>query len=243
MQNPPKSENQAQNSLKIDSDWHMRDPETGEIFYLEKGILYSKFPSKESEKLFELAAEPQSESERKVKHAKFGGKKLGQIISNTAKFSSSYKGNKIVLYGGGAIASTFQNDEAYFKESYCVITNIVHSGIVWLEFICPISSQNLYFGLVSQKELTEESFNSGNFKNFKSTTSRRIIMEINYEHNYASFYVNGELNKVSDSVKFDENSKFPCVILKKKSASVIVNPLVRYNFSQINLSYFRNKTG
>ena len=35
-------------------EWHTKDPLTGEVFFLSKGILYSKLPSKEKQKIFSI---------------------------------------------------------------------------------------------------------------------------------------------------------------------------------------------
>ena len=35
-------------------EWHTKDPLTGEIFFLSKGILYSKLPSKEKQKIISI---------------------------------------------------------------------------------------------------------------------------------------------------------------------------------------------
>ena len=39
---------------KEEIEWSTKDPLTGEIIYLEKGILYSKFPLKEKTKIINL---------------------------------------------------------------------------------------------------------------------------------------------------------------------------------------------
>ena len=37
-----------------DCEWHTKDPLTGEIFFLSKGVLYSKFPSKDTKRINDI---------------------------------------------------------------------------------------------------------------------------------------------------------------------------------------------
>ena len=107
------------------------------------------------------------------------------------------------------------------------MTNIIHAGIVILEFICPISLTNLSFGMVSEKDLETNNV-SKQFKTFKTSSRRNLIMKINYWNKTCSFYLND--TKIS-SLNFFEEEKIPIVLIKKKSTCVILNPLVKYLFT------------
>ena len=118
-----------------------------------------------------------------------------------------------------------------------MITNILHIGIVELEFICPISCYNLSFGMISEKDLTNNRINGKKFINFKTSSRRRIKLQINYNTNECYFYLdNIKSNQIS---KFNENDKIPIVLIKKMTTCIILNPVVRYNLSsQKNFNFF-----
>ena len=192
-----------------DCEWHTKDPLTGEIFYLSKGILYSKYPLKESKRIISINVDENINKEKKDINSQ---KKKSLYLTNSAKFSNVYKGNKIQIFGGNSIANCSAQNEGLPSENYAIVTNIIHVGIVILEFICPISLTNLAFGMISEKDLKTNNI-SKQFKNFKTSSRRRLIMKINYWSKNCSFYLND--TKVS-SINFRDDENIPIVLIKKK---------------------------
>ena len=211
-------------------EWHTKDPITGELFYLSKGVLYSKFPQKESQKIISINPKENINLNKKDTNPK---KHKSLYLTNSAKFSNVYKGNKIQIFGGNSIANSSSQNEGYPQENYAVVTNIVHAGIVVLEFICPITLTNLGFGMISEKDLKTNNI-SKQFKNFKTSSRRNLIMQINYWEKKVSFYLNDI--KVS-TLHFRDDENIPIVLIKKKSTCVILNPLVKYLFTTIDFFF------
>ena len=207
-----------------DCEWHTRDPLTGELFYLSKGVLYSKLPLKERQRIISINPKDSIQEEKKDSPNQ---KHNSLFLTNSAKFSTIYKGTKIQIYGGNSIANCSAQNEGSPQENYAIVTNIIHAGIVILEFICPISLTNLSFGMVSEKDLETNNV-SKQFKTFKTSSRRNLIMKINYWNKTCSFYLND--TKIS-SLNFFEEEKIPIVLIKKKSTCVILNPLVKYLFT------------
>ena len=218
-----------------DCEWHTKDPLTGEVFFLQDGILYSKLPNQQKQKVLSInATQPINHSLKKK------SLDTSNIICNSAKFSNIYKGNKVQIFGGHSIANCSANSDNVPSDNYAVITNILHIGIVELEFICPISCYNLSFGMISEKDLTNNRINGKKFINFKTSSRRRIKLQINYNTNECYFYLdNIKSNQIS---KFNENDKIPIVLIKKMTTCIILNPVVRYNLSsQKNFNFFNNE--
>ena len=167
-----------------DCEWHTKDPLTGEIFFLSKGILYSKLPSKEKQKIISINSPeniPNSQNKNEIKKKDSDKKKDNSLfLCNSAKFSNTYKGNKIQIFGGQSIANNISSNDSIPSDNYVIVTNILHIGIVELEFICPISCFNLLFGMISQKDLDSNNIQVKQFKNFKTSSRRNVIMKINY---------------------------------------------------------------
>ena len=216
-----------------DCEWHTKDPLTGEIFYLSKGILYSKYPLKESKRIISINVDENINKEKKDINSQ---KKKSLYLTNSAKFSNVYKGNKIQIFGGNSIANCSAQNEGLPSENYAIVTNIIHVGIVILEFICPISLTNLAFGMISEKDLKTNNI-SKQFKNFKTSSRRRLIMKINYWSKNCSFYLND--TKVS-SINFRDDENIPIVLIKKKSSCIILNPLVKYLITDID-NFFKKE--
>ena len=212
-----------------DCEWHTKDPLTGEIFFLSKGVLYSKFPSKDSKRIISIN---QNENIKNIKKEK----KKSIFLTNSAKFSSVYKGTKIQIFGGNSIANCSTQNEGLPLENYAIVTNIIHVGIVILEFICPITLTNLAFGMISEKDLKANNI-SKQFKNFKTSSRRNLIMKINYWTKNCSFYINDI--KVS-SINFRDDENIPIVLIKKKSSCLILNPLVKYLVTNID-NFFKKE--
>ena len=216
-----------------DCEWHTKDPITGELFYLSKGILYSKLPSNSAQRILSInpkEAIPEDKNE-------FPKNKVKSIyLSNSAKFSSVYKGSKVQIFGGNSIANSSSQSEGLPQENYAIVTNIAHVGIVMLEFICPISLSNLGFGMISEKDLLVNNI-SKQFKVFKTSSRRNLIMKINYWDKRCSFYLND--TKVS-SINFNEGENIPIILIKKKSSCVILNPLVKYYVTTLD-SFFKKE--
>jgi hypothetical protein len=210
-----------------DCEWHTKDPLTGEIFYLSKGVLYSKLPSKESQRIISIDQNDNSIKEKKEIHRE---KNRSLYTTNSAKFSSVYKGSKVQIFGGNSIANCSSQNEGLPLENYAIVTNIIHIGIVVLEFICPISLTNLAFGMISEKDLLANNI-SKQFKNFKTSSRRNLIMKINYWNKTCSFYIND--TKVS-SINFRDDETIPIVLIKKKSSCLILNPLVKYLINNVD---------
>ena len=229
-----------ENSFKPipECEWHTKDPLTGEIFYLSKGILYSKLPSKESQKIISINS-PENvqnynnnlEEQNKEYHKR---RNDSIFLCNSAKFSTTYKGNKVQIFGGQSIANCCALNENNPSENYAIVTNILHIGIVELEFICPITCYNLCFGMISQKDLESNNINVKQFKNFKTSTRRNVQMKINYWNKEYTFFLNGiKINTYS----FQENEVIPIVYFKKNTTCVILNPLVKYYLSNIKSKF------
>ena len=216
-----------------DCEWHTKDPITGELFFLSKGILYSKLPSNSAQRILSInpkEAIPEDKNE-------FPKNKVKSIyLSNSAKFSSVYKGNKVQIFGGNSIANSSSQSEGLPQENYAIVTNIAHVGIVMLEFICPISLSNLGFGMISEKDLLVNNI-SKQFKVFKTSSRRNLIMKINYWDKRCSFYLND--TKVS-SINFRDDENIPIVLIKKKSSCIILNPLVKYLITDID-NFFKKE--
>ena len=51
------------------------------------------------------------------------------FLCNSAKFSTTYKGNKVQIFGGQSIANCCALNENNPSENYAIVTNILHSGI------------------------------------------------------------------------------------------------------------------
>ena len=152
------------------------------------------------------------------------------FLCNSAKFSNTFKGNKVQIFGGQAIANCVPQSETILVDNYVVVSNILHFGIVELEFICPISCFNLSFGMISQKNLETNNIVLKHSKNFKTSSRRNITMKINYWNKECSFYLN-EIK--SGSLTFQEDEVIPIVIIKRKTTCIILNPLVKYYLSPI----------
>ena len=212
-----------------DCEWHTKDPLTGEIFFLSKGVLYSKFPSKDSKRIISINKNENIKSNKNEK-------KKSIYLTNSAKFSSVYKGTKIQIFGGNSIANCSNQSEGLPLENYAIVTNIIHVGIVILEFICPISLTNLAFGMISEKDLKANNI-SKQFKNFKTSSRRNLIMKINYWSKNCSFYIND--NKIS-SINFRDDENIPIVLIKKKSSCLILNPMVKYLVTNID-NFFKKE--
>ena len=216
-----------------DCEWHTKDPITGELFFLSKGVLYSKLPSNTAQRILSINPKEISPEEKK----EFPKNKNKSIyLSNSAKFSSVYKGNKVQIFGGNSIANSSSQSEGLPQENYAIVTNIAHVGIVMLEFICPISLSNLGFGMISEKDLLVNNI-SKQFKVFKTSSRRNLIMKINYWDKRCSFYLND--TKVS-SIYFNEGENIPIILIKKKSSCVILNPLVKYYVTTLD-SFFKKE--
>ena len=215
-----------------DCEWHTKDPLTGEIFFLSKGILYSKLPSKESKRIISINSEENLIKENKEKPPK----KKSLYLTNSAKFSSVYKGSKIQIFGGNSIANCSSQSEGAPLDNYAIVTNIIHVGIVILEFICPISLTNLAFGMISEKDLKSNNI-SKQFKNFKTSSRRNLVMKINYWNKNCSFYIN---DRKLSSINFRDDENIPIVLIKKKSTCVILNPLVKYLVTNID-NFFKKE--
>ena len=218
-------------------EWHTKDPLTGEIFFLSKGILYSKLPSKEKKKIISI-----NTSENEIIQKEENPKKDEQIkknnsvfLCNSAKFSNTQKGSKVLIFGGQSIANTTSQNDSSAVENYVIVTNIFHIGIVELEFICPISCYNLLFGMISQKDLENNNIAVKQLKNFKTSSRRNVIMKINYWKRECSFFLN---DIKANSFTFQENDIIPIVVIKKKTSCVILNPLVKYYLTPIKTDFF-----
>ena len=210
-------------------EWHTKDPLTGEIFFLSKGILYSKLPSKEKQKIISINS---SENAQKIEDKNNSNDKKDNSIflCNSAKFSNTFKGNKVQIFGGASIANCTPQSDTILIDNYAVVSNILHFGIVELEFICPISCFNLSFGMISQKNLENNNIVLKQSKTFKTSSRRNITMKINYWNKECTFYLNGIK---SGSLNFLENEIIPIVIIKKRTTCIILNPLVKYYLSPI----------
>ena len=239
----------SENDIKLEKsfepipecEWHTKDPLTGEIFFLSKGILYSKLPSKEKQKIISINP-PENEPvpKKSDENAKNNSQKKDSslFLCNSAKFSNTYKGNKIQIFGGQSIANCNSQNDMFPSDNYVIVTNILHIGIVELEFICPISCYNLLFGMISQKDLDSNNIPVKQFKNFKNSSRRNVIMKINYWNKECNFFINDI--KVN-SITFQENDIIPIVVIKKKTSCVILNPLVKYYLSPIKSNFFKNE--
>ena len=218
-------------------EWHTKDPLTGEIFFLSKGILYSKLPSKEKQKIISISTSENPAIKEKIKNEP-SMKDNSIFLCNSAKFSTVLKGSKVQIFGGQSIANCVPQNESSFSENYVIVTNILHMGIVELEFICPITCYNLLFGMVSKKELENNNLNLRQFKNFKTSSRRNVTMKINYWNKECTFYLDGI--KVNTLV-FQENENIPIVVFKRKTCCVILNPLVKYYLSPIKSDFFKKE--
>ena len=219
-------------------EWHTKDPLTGEVFFLSKGILYSKLPSKEKQKIFSINTFQDSKKMENSKKDNSVKKDNSIFFCNSAKFSTVFKGNKVQIFGGQSIANCSSQNESAPNENFAIVTNILHMGIVQLEFICPISCYNLLFGMISQKDLESNNIPSKQYKNFKTSSRRNVTMKINYWNKECTFYLD---NMKINSLLFHENENIPIVVFKKKTCCVILNPLVKYYLSPIKSDFFRNE--
>ena len=122
-----------------DCEWHTKDPLTGEVFFLSKGILYSKLPSKEKQKIISINSPENQIKNNENSNNNAQKKDTSVFLCNSAKFSNTYKGNKVQIFGGHSIANCSSLNDITPSDNYVVVTNILHIGIVELEFICPIS--------------------------------------------------------------------------------------------------------
>lgn len=112
------------------------------------------------------------------------------------------------------------------QEDYVLVGGIVPRGVFYLEFICPVSCQGLSFGMATLNEVKDLTNLKKNFKSFRTSSRRRVGMEINYEERIVKFYLEGILKDKTFSIK-EKNLSFPCIILNNKSVSVIINPFAR----------------
>ena len=103
-----------------DCEWHTKDPITGELFYLSKGILYSKLPSNSAQRIISI------NPKEIIPEEEFPKNKVKSIyLSNSAKFSSVYKGNKVQIFGGQSIANCSSQNESAPNENFAIVTNII----------------------------------------------------------------------------------------------------------------------
>ena len=220
-------------------EWHTKDPLTGEIFFLSKGILYSKLPSKEKQKIISINSPDKFQKTENPKKKDSSEKKNNSVfLCNIAKFSNTHKGSKIQIFGGQSIANCSSINDGNPNENYAIVTNILHVGIVELEFICPITCYNLSFGMISQKDLENNNISSKQFKNFKTSSRRNITMKINYWNKECIFFIN---DTKTNSFFFQGNETIPIVLLRKRTTCVILNPLVKYYLSPIKSDFFKKE--
>jgi len=64
------------------------------------------------------------------------------------------------------------------------------------------------------------------FKSFRTSSRRRVGMEINYEQKIVRFFLEGILKDKTFTIK-EKNLSYPCIIINNKSVSVILNPFAR----------------
>ena len=219
-------------------EWHTKDPLTGEIFFLSKGILYSKLPSKEKQKIISINSPDKFQKTENPKKDSSENKNNSVFLCNSAKFSNTHKGSKIQIFGGQSIANCSSINDGSPNDNYAIVTNILHVGIVELEFICPITCYNLSFGMISQKDLENNNISSKQFKNFKTSSRRNVTMKINYSNKECSFFLN---DIKSNSFFFQGNETIPIVVLRKRTTCVILNPLVKYYLSPIKSDFFKKE--
>lgn len=211
---------------KLECDWHTKDPMTGEVIFIKEGVLYSKFPSGEKTKIISLNHSSMKEEKERGPPPENEKLNSAEKLNQIAKFSSINSGKNVQIFGGGAVA-TLNSDAG---EDFAVITSIIPKGVVYLEFICPISCTNLCFGMCSLSQIQTRTVNRKMFKSFKNTSRRKVIMEINYKNKEVQFYLDGEFK--DKTYKFKENEPLPCVCIEKKNTAIIVNPNVHYNCSR-----------
>ena len=84
--------------------------------------------------------------------------------------------------------------------------------------------------MISEKDLLANNI-SKQFKNFKTSSRRNLIMKINYWNKTCSFYIND--TKIS-SINFRDDETIPIVLIKKKSSCLILNPLVKYLVTNVD---------
>ena len=200
-----------ENNSISECEWSTKDPLTNELFFIHKNIIYSQLPNEQPKKLISLNHFIQNKPQKNPENKK---NLTPEFNSYNIKFSNILSGRNINIYGGGAIATAFSDKILDDFENIVIIKNIFPKGIAYIKFICPISCSNLHFGMCSKKDIENNIFVKKNFRAFKNTTRRNVIMEINYDLGECVFYLNGEYNDLS--LKFKEDSIFPCVLKKKK---------------------------
>ncbi len=121
------------------------------------------------------------------------------------------------------------------NEDYALIGGIIPRGIVYIEFICPISCQGISFGMASLSEIKDIQNNKKYFKTFRTSSRRRVGMEINYEQKIVRFFLEGILKDKTFSIT-DKKISFPCIILSNKNISIILNPFAR--LSNVNFPLY-----
>ena len=213
-------------SDKIECEWHTKDPTTGEIIFLQNGVLYSKLPSSSnSTKIISLNHSMQSKDKCDAPPDS-SKQKDNESLTQIAKFSSIDSGKNIQIFGGGAVAALNSDN----GEDFAVVTSIIPNGVAYIEFICPISCTNLSFGMCSLEQIKTKNVNRKQFKNFKNSSRRKVIMEINYKKKSVEFYLDGAFK--DKTYKFKDSEVYPCVCIEKKNTAIILNPNVHYNFER-----------
>ena len=101
-------------------------------------------------------------------------------------------------------------------------------GRIYLEFICPISCTGLSFGMATLQEAEDINKIKKKFKSFKTTSRRRVGMDIDYENSIVKFYLEGITKEETFSMNYKDCS-FPCIYFSKKNTSIILNPFARLN--------------
>ena len=234
MNNIENSSSIKENNSICESEWSTRDPLTNELFFIHKNVIYSQLPNEQAKKIISLNHFIQNKPQKTNENKKNLNPENNEY---NIKFSNILSGRNINIYGGGAIATAFSDKILDDFENVVIIKNIFPKGIAYIKFICPISCSNLHFGMCSKKDIENNILVKKNFRAFKNTTRRNVIMEINYDLGECVFYLNGEYNDLS--LKFKEDSIFPCVFIEKKNTSVILVPSVYYNFSMKKTDFFR----
>ena len=234
MNNIENSSSIKENNSICESEWSTRDPLTNELFFIHKNVIYSQLPNEQAKKIISLNHFIQNKAQKTNENKKNLNPENNEY---NIKFSNILSGRNINIYGGGAIATAFSDKILDDFENVVIIKNIFPKGIAYIKFICPISCSNLHFGMCSKKDIENNILVKKNFRAFKNTTRRNVIMEINYDLGECVFYLNGEYNDLS--LKFKEDAIFPCVFIEKKNTSVILVPSVYYNFSMKKTDFFR----
>ena len=217
------------NNLIDECDWFTKDGLSNTIYYTKESKCFKSFNS--SEKIVFDEIDIKHEANQLLDY------NLLNNFSHNIKFSQNLSGKNVIIQGGGSIATIGNGN----NEDIAVVSGVIPKGTVYIEFYCPISCQNLSFGMV---DITNGSLaqapDTTSFKSFRTTTPRTIGLEINYDKRIVNYYLNGIFKK-EKSTEFHKDKLFPAIAILSPQTSVVINPFAKRKNVDFPLYFSKSK--